>query len=79
MSDVSRLDSDGFGEKLRRWRSRRALSQRELAALAGLQHVTVARLETGSRQPRPKTIRVLAKALDVSVDELQGYASRDEK
>jgi len=41
--------------------------------------VTVARLETGSRKPRPRTIRKLAKALEITIDELQGYASGDEE
>jgi transcriptional regulator with XRE-family HTH domain len=53
-----------------RWR--RALSQRELAALADIEHATLVRLETGARQPRPKTIRKLAKALDITIDELIG-------
>ncbi|MCH7578516.1 MAG: helix-turn-helix transcriptional regulator [Chloroflexi bacterium] len=69
---MSSLVSKEFNERLREWRRRRALSQRELAGLAGVQPVTVARLETGSQQPRPRTIRRLAKALDITVDELQG-------
>ena len=69
---MSSLDSMDFSSRLREWRRRRALSQRELAALAGIQQATVARLELGAQQPHPRTIRRLAKALDVSFDELQG-------
>ena len=70
---MSSQDNIDFGNRLRVWRTRRALSQRELALHAGVQQVTVARLETGARKPRPRTIRALAKALKVTVDELQGY------
>jgi len=76
---MSSQDNSDFGMRLREWRTRRALSQRELAVLAGVQQVTVARLETGSRKPRPRTIRKLAKALEITIDELQGYASGDEE
>ncbi len=69
---MSRPQPADFGARLREWRSRRALSQRELAALAGIQQVTVTRLETGSQHPRPRTIRKLAKALDITIEELQG-------
>ncbi len=41
-----------------------ALSQRELAAMAGISPVTIARLE-GGQEARPRTIRKLAEALKV--------------
>jgi transcriptional regulator with XRE-family HTH domain len=69
---VSSVGRSDFSQRLREWRRRRALSQRELAALAGVQQVTIARLEIGSQQPRPRTIRKLAKALQVTIDDLQG-------
>ncbi len=37
----------------------------------------VTRLQTGSQHPRPRTVRKLAKALDITIDELQGYVSTD--
>jgi transcriptional regulator with XRE-family HTH domain len=58
-----------FGAILRTWRQRRALSQRELASLAGLQQATLARLESGTRRPHPSTIRKLANALEVDLSE----------
>ena len=75
---MSSFVAKDFNARLREWRRRRALSQRELAALAGIQPVTVARLETGAQRPRPKTVRKLTKALEITIDELQGYASGDE-
>jgi transcriptional regulator with XRE-family HTH domain len=46
-------------------RTRRALSQRDLAALAGCGPATIARLETGATEARPSTVRKLAAALRV--------------
>jgi transcriptional regulator with XRE-family HTH domain len=57
---------------LRRLRERRALSQRDLAALSGLTDRTIRRLETGETDSRPSTTRKLARALRVKVDELMG-------
>ncbi len=55
---------------VRRLRELRALSQRELAARAGLSVTTVNRIEIGQRKPMPKTVRKLAGALGVSPQEL---------
>ncbi|MFC1941023.1 helix-turn-helix domain-containing protein [Chloroflexota bacterium] len=55
---------------VRRLRELRALSQRELAALANLSPTTINRIETGQRSPMPKTVRKLAEALGVTPEEL---------
>lgn len=55
---------------LRRLRELRALSQRDLAAQAGLSVTTVNRVEMGRRRPMPSTVRKLAQALGVSPSEL---------
>ena len=55
---------------VRRLRELRALSQRELAARAGLSVTTVNRIEISQRKPMPKTVRKLAGALGVSPQEL---------
>ena len=46
------------------------LSQRELAKLADVSHVTIARLE-GGHDAHPRTVRRLAEALKVTPAELQ--------
>jgi hypothetical protein len=56
--------------RLREWRLKRFLSQRELAERSGVRQPTIARLETHAQRPRPKTVRVLAKALGVKPSEL---------
>jgi len=55
---------------VRRLRELRALSQRDLAALAKLSVTTINRIETGQRKPMPRTVRKLAEALGVTPEEL---------
>jgi transcriptional regulator with XRE-family HTH domain len=56
--------------RLRFIRQRRALTQQQLAERAGINRVTVARLESGADSPKPTTVRKLADALRVGPDEL---------
>ena len=63
--------------KLKRLREDRVLSQRELARMAGLTHVTVWRLENGFENAHPQTIRKIAKALGVEPRELTRQEERD--
>jgi transcriptional regulator with XRE-family HTH domain len=53
------------GSALRELRERALLSQRELAEIAGLTQSTLSRLERGKQSARGKTVRDLARALDV--------------
>ncbi len=57
---------------LKRLRHRSALTQQELANLAGVHRVTVARLESGVDEPGLATVRKLARALAVAPEELAG-------
>jgi transcriptional regulator with XRE-family HTH domain len=56
--------------KLRELRRRRVLTLEELAEKAGVGRNTVWRLEHGVMGAQPRTIRKLAKALDVEPEEL---------
>ena len=56
--------------KLKRLREDRVLSQRELARMASLTHVTVWRLENGYTEAHAQTIRKLAEVLGVEPREL---------
>jgi transcriptional regulator with XRE-family HTH domain len=56
--------------RLRATRERRALSQRELADLAGVSRTTIVSLEQGADSPFPSTVRKLARALGVEPHEL---------
>jgi transcriptional regulator with XRE-family HTH domain len=57
-------------EELKRIRESRGLSQAKLAQLAGLNPVTVHRIEHGHKSPTVKTLESLAQVLDVEVGDL---------
>lgn len=56
-----------LGNRLEATRRRRVLTQAELAHEAGVSIITVTRLENdiGSGNPRPETVRRLARALNI--------------
>ena len=58
------------GDKIRRLRDARALTQQELAARAGITVAALSRIERNNAEPRPTTRRKLAKALEVDPAEL---------
>jgi len=59
-----------MSEKIKKLRQQQALSLSDLARMTKLSRVTINRIENGKQKPMPKTIRRLAKALGVSVQEL---------
>jgi transcriptional regulator with XRE-family HTH domain len=59
-----------IGERLKKQRTRRALTQAELAQGAGVTTATVARIERNEIEPRMTTLRKLALALEVDPAEL---------
>ena len=58
------------GERLRRLRAERMLSQSDLAKMAQTTQATVSSLERGLRTAQPRTVRRLADALGVYPFEL---------
>lgn len=56
--------------RLRALRERRALTQEELAQMAGLNRVTINTIEGGHAEPRAGTVRKLARALGVEPSDL---------
>jgi transcriptional regulator with XRE-family HTH domain len=58
------------GDNLKRLRTLNALTQVELAERAGLTTAAVARIERDEAEPRPSTLRKLAKALNVQPRDL---------
>ena len=56
-----------FGERIRRFRQIRKLSQEELAVLTGVSRNTVAGWETGHSRPDLNTVPILCSALKVSL------------
>lgn len=52
------------------YRNYRGLTQNELAAAAGINAVYLSQIETGKRTGSAKTLAALAKALQMTVDDL---------
>ena len=61
-----------IGDKLKEVRTRRLLTQDELAEKAGVSQSTIANIERNNAEPQFRTIRKLAKALDIEPTELLG-------
>ena len=62
--------------RLREVREAKAHSQRSLSRLSGVAQDTISDIERGLRKPHPGTIRKLATALDVDVEDITGGVSR---
>jgi transcriptional regulator with XRE-family HTH domain len=58
------------GERLRRIRKERLLTQVELSQMTGVAQDSISALETGKREAHPGTIKKLAKKLGVEPKEL---------
>ncbi len=61
-----------IGDKLKEIRTRRFLTQEELAERAGVSPATIVRVERNQAEPHISTMRKLARALDVDPTELLG-------
>jgi transcriptional regulator with XRE-family HTH domain len=61
-----------FGDRLRRARLDRKLTQTQLAERSGVPQVTISALESKKRRPLLETADALAEALDMELDELSG-------
>ena len=60
-----------LAENIKRLRKEENLSQEQLAQKAGITFSTLAKLESGFNQnPTVKTLQQIAKALDVTLDEI---------
>ena len=61
-----------IGDKLKEIRTRRFLTQEELAERAGVSPATIVRIERNQAEPHISTMRKLAQALSVDPTELLG-------
>jgi transcriptional regulator with XRE-family HTH domain len=60
---------DQVAERLAELRERRALTLRELSEVSGVAADTINQIELGHRKARPSTLRKLARALEIDVQE----------
>jgi transcriptional regulator with XRE-family HTH domain len=60
-----------LAENIKKYRSKQRLTQEGLARKANISYNTIIKLESsGITDPRMETLKKLAKALDISIDEL---------
>jgi len=62
--------AESIGERLKRLRLERGLSQRDLSS-PGVSYAYISRIEAGARSPSVKALRMLARKLGVSVEYLE--------
>jgi tetratricopeptide (TPR) repeat protein len=70
MNDPKREPTETLGERLRRLRKERGLSQQAISG-PGLTTAHISRIEAGLRRPSVRAIRALAKKLDVTPEYLE--------
>jgi len=62
-----------LSERIRKLRIKKGLSQEKLARLADVSYNTIVKIESSqSKHPTIQTVAGIAKALDISLDELVG-------
>lgn len=65
------MESNQLGQKIRKLRNKLGLSQDDFARKANVPYTTLTKVETGViKKPSVFVVSKIAKALDVSVDEL---------
>lgn len=68
-----------FGERVRRLRQARRLSQEKLADISNIHRTYLGGIERGERNPSLKNIAKIAKALGVTLSELFQFEDQEEK
>ena len=66
-----------FGERLKALRKEKRLTQKQLAAMIGVQHSVISFYEVGDRIPSVEVVIKLSSALHVTTDFLLGVEKRD--
>jgi tetratricopeptide (TPR) repeat protein len=75
--EIPEGQAETIGQRLRRLRLERGMSQRELSE-RGVSYAYISRIEAGARRPSVKALRMLARKLGVSADYLEtGSEIRD--
>jgi transcriptional regulator with XRE-family HTH domain len=70
MTDLPEPGPERVGERLRRLRLERGLSQRDLSS-PGVSYAYISRIEAGARRPSVKALRMLAQKLGVTAEYLE--------
>lgn len=68
--DKKRSNAMTIGENIKRIRAEKRITQKQLADALGVSQAMVAQYESDKRNPKMETIKKIADALEVSIDEL---------
>ncbi|MDC3413481.1 helix-turn-helix domain-containing protein [Aquibacillus sp. 3ASR75-11] len=76
---TERVMSKVIGERIRKLRKERGLSQEELAHLSSLHPTYIGQLERGEKNATIDTIEKVTKALEISLEELFRFATLNDR
>lgn len=71
--NMGKIDKKGFGERLKKAREEKGLSQKELAGLLEISSVMISQYERGTRFPKNPRVQKLANELDIKPSYLLGF------
>ncbi|PSL31716.1 helix-turn-helix domain-containing protein [Chitinophaga ginsengisoli] len=77
MGAKDKIELQEFGQKIRNIRKEKGLSQRELAALAELEHKQILKIEKGESDIRLTTVLKLIWALEIEPNNILPYQPRE--
>lgn len=66
-----------LGERIKEYRLKRGFSQNVLTVLTKIPTASISRFEKGDRAPNALNLKILAEALDISIDYLVGTTDID--
>jgi transcriptional regulator with XRE-family HTH domain len=69
----------GFGGYLRSLREASGIGSRELSRIAGLSFSSICQYESGEITPRPETLKIIARSLDIPFEGLAWMAYTDKE
>ncbi len=73
------MSKSELSKRVKELRSRKGLSQEQLAEISGLSLRTIQRIENGETEPRGETLKRLMKALEVAPDDLMDWSIAEDK
>jgi uncharacterized Tic20 family protein/DNA-binding transcriptional regulator YiaG len=79
ISTPKNMDTDFFSQRIKDLRNRKGFSQEGLSEKTGLSLRTIQRIEKGKTQPRGDSLKRLAKAFEVSPDEIMDWSIIEDK
>lgn len=71
-NEISTVSDENFGERLKRFRLKNGLTQRQLAATLDMSNVQIVRYEKNITKPTVAIIKKLSKALEIRYEDLAG-------